>query len=453
MPTNTDILAAYVTGEDHPPIPAEVFDVAKAVVLDGVAVIVAGTQEPTGLPQITTDYVRAQGGVAESSVVGTGIKLPMQSAAYANGTLGHALDYDNTWYPLNHPTSPTLPVLLAVAERDSTSPSRLLEALVLSYEVQSRIRVASRSMPMPPIFHNGTPGLMGAVAAAGRLLGLTAGQMRHAFGVAGSRAGSVSKNTGTMTKSSHSGHAARMGIECAVLAKMGWTANEDIFGEGRFLETFYLEAYAEPDLLVEGFGQPYRLHEPGIGFKLYPSNFFTHRVIDAALEIRAQLDDTDPATLEDVTIRFPDFPYVNRPTPRTGLDGKFSIQYCAAVALLDGDIRLQSFSNERLAAPDIQNLLPKIRLDVDEGIPTDFEKTYAIVEATDRATGRTLTGRCDQPRGMWGTSLAPELRHQKVHDCLSGSFLDGRGDDVIDLVEHLDEQPDVGGLMSLLRGG
>src|SRR5205085_10414225 len=101
---------------------------------------------------------------------------------------------------------------------------------------------------------------------AGRELGLDNRQMLIAFGLAGSRAGSIAINTGTMTKSSHSGHAARMGVECAVLASMGWTASADLFGPKGFFDTFF-QGQGEPHLLVKGFAQPLRMVDPGVGFK------------------------------------------------------------------------------------------------------------------------------------------------------------------------------------------
>ena len=76
-----------------------------------------------------------------------------------------------------------------------------------------------------------------------------------------------------------------MGVECAVLAKMGWTASVNVFGKGGFFDTF-LNGNAQPELLVEGFGRPFRMVDPGVGFKKHPSNYFTHRPIDAALALR-----------------------------------------------------------------------------------------------------------------------------------------------------------------------
>ena len=119
------------------------------------------------------------------------------------------------------------------------------------------------------------------------MLDLNKQQTLMAFGLAGSRAGSISINTGTMTKSSHSGHAARMGVECGVLAKMGWTASDDVFGPKGFFDTFF-QGDAKPELLIEGFAAPLRMVNPVSASRSIPSNYFTHRPIDAALALREE---------------------------------------------------------------------------------------------------------------------------------------------------------------------
>jgi 2-methylcitrate dehydratase PrpD len=98
-------------------LPPPALDIAKQVCLDGLGVIIAGAGEPLGLGRITFEYMRQLGGPADASVIAGGFKTSAFNAAYANGTLGHALDFDNTWWPLNHPTSPTLPAILAIASR------------------------------------------------------------------------------------------------------------------------------------------------------------------------------------------------------------------------------------------------------------------------------------------------------------------------------------------------
>jgi len=431
-------------------IPSEALDVARQVCLDGLGVMIAGAGEPLGLGRITFDYTRGLGGPEEASVIAGGFRTSAFNAAYANGTLGHALDFDNTWWPLNHPTSPTLPAILALAERDGAPGSAVLRAIVLAFEVQGRMRVASAAVEAGQGFHKpGVSGLMGAVTGAGAMLNLDASAFRRAFGIAGSRAGSMAANTGTMTKSSHSGHAARMGVECATLAKMGWTATEDIFGKGGFFALFYGEATSDPDLFLKDFGTPYRMIDPGVGFKKHPANYFTHRPIDAAIEL-ASAYDLDPDEIERVVVDFPRFDYVDRPVPETGLDGKFSVQYATTIALLDRKVKVASFSDSRRFAADVETLLPKVALNMRDDIPRSFQDCFAIVRVTLR-DGRMLEQRCDRPRGMWGVPLSREERLAKFRDCCEGALDAAAMEAVIERVDGLLEADSIDGLMDLVR--
>jgi aconitate decarboxylase len=430
-------------------LPAEALDIARQVCLDGLGVMIAGAGEPLGLGRITFDYTRRLGGPEEASVIAGGFRTSAFNAAYANGTLGHALDFDNTWWPLNHPTSPTLPAILALAERVGASGRAVLRAIVLAFEVQGRMRVASAAIEAGQGFHKpGVSGLMGAVTGAGALLGLEADAFRRAYGIAGSRAGSMAANTGTMTKSSHSGHAARMGVECATLAQMGWTATEDIFGKGGFFALFYGEKTSDPALFLKDFGNPWRMIDPGVGFKKHPANYFTHRPIDAAIELATE-NDLDAGEIERVVVDFPRFDYVNRPRPETGLDGKFSVQYATAIALLDRKVKVASFSDRRRFADDVETLLPKVTLNIRDDIPRSFQDCYAIVRVTLR-DGRTLEKRCDRPRGMWGLPLSREERLAKFRDCCEGALGADAVDEIIARVDGLGDADTVGPLMDLV---
>jgi 2-methylcitrate dehydratase PrpD len=449
MSTLTERLADHVLAVRYERIPAAAIDMARQVTLDGLAVMLAGATEPLGVGRLSIEYVRDMGGNPQSSVVAGGFRTSMINAAYVNGTMAHALDFDNTWYPLNHPTSPTLPAILAIAERYRIDGRRIVEAIVAAFEVQGRLRLAATGLKTGTGFHKpGTTGTFGATVAAAKLLGLDRRQLLMALGIAGSRAGSLSINTGSMTKSSHSGHAARMGLESAVLAKLGWTASADVFGPKGFFDTF-LHGDAEPELLVSEFGEPYRMVDPGVGFKKHPSNYFTHRPIDAALALR-EAHGLTPERIESVEVRFPRFEYVDRPAPETGLDGKFSVQYTTAVALLDGEITVDSFTNERRFAPDVAALLPRVKLTMDEAIPADFDRMHAIVTVKLR-DGRSVAERVGPLSGWIGHPLTREQRLKKFHSCARRVLADGDAQRVLELTERLDSLPDVSELMDLVR--
>ncbi|HEY4162891.1 MAG TPA: MmgE/PrpD family protein [Dongiaceae bacterium] len=432
--------------EDLPPAAIEV---SKQVMLDGLGVTVAGADEPSGIGRIAKQYAQDMGGAPESTVITGGFKTSMSMAAFVNGTLNHALDFDNTWYPMNHPTSPTLPAILAVAEKHKFSGRQVIEAIVTAFEVQGRIRLAATGWGIGKGFHKpGVTGIMGATAAVAKLLGLNRHQLLMAFGLAGSRAGGLSVNTGTMTKSSHSGQAARSGVECAVLASMGWTATDDIFGPDGLLDAF-TGTDNKPELLTEGFGDPYRMVSPGVGFKKYPSSYATHRSIDAALALRAE-SGIAAADIKHVTIVFPDWSHVSRPKPESGLDGKFSVQYVTALALLDGEVTIGSFTDARRFAPDVEDLLSRVELVVDRNIPADMDTMYTEVQVTLK-NGKKFAKTTRELSGWVGQPLHPDRIAAKFFGCVRDRLEESRASRVADLVQGLEKQPDICGILEHLR--
>jgi len=447
--TLTDRFVDCILSVHYDRLPPEVIEISRQVVLDGLAVTLAGATEPLGIGRIATEYVKEQGGTPEATVIAGGFKTSAANAAFANGCMAHALDFDNTWYPLNHPTSPTLPAILALAERNRIGGQKVIEALVAAFEAQGRLRMAATAMTTGAHFHKpGITGTIGATAAAIKLLGLDRRQALMAMGIAGSRAGSLSINTGSMTKSSHSGHAARMGVECGLLAQKGWTASADVFGPKGFFDTFW-NGDAEPEKLVEGFGAPYRMIKPGVGFKKHPSNYFTHRPIDAALALRLE-HDIKAQQVERVTIDFPEFRYVDRPNPETGLDGKFSIQYATLVALLDGEVTVDSFTNERRFAADVKELLPRVELKIDPSIPGDFDETWAVVTVALKG-GRSVRKKVDTLSGWCGHPLSREERLKKFHSCVRRKLPTAAADELLALVERIETLGDVDRIMAIAR--
>ena len=435
---------------DFASLPPAVVTVARQVVLDTFAVALAGRNETQGVGRITAAYVRYMGAAPQASVIAYGFKSSMQEAAYVNGTLAHALEYDAAWHPPNHPASPTIPAIFAIAEYHGLSGAKVVEAIVTSFEVQSRVRLAATGMPAGEGFHKlGVTVLFGAVTAAARLLDLDRQQMLMAFGLAGSRACSLAINIGTMTKSTYAGHAARMGIECAQLARLGWTASPDVFGPKGLFDTF-MPGDSRPDLLLENFAAPLRMLSPGVAFKAYPSVYYTHRAIDAALELRAEFG-IKPGHIDRVQVRFPPLDYVNRPSPRTGMDGKYSVQYTTAAALLDGEVTPETFTDARLHTPDMSAMLSKVSFVADQTIPADLEHMYVITDVwlTD---GRQFTRRVDKLSGWPGISgLTREQQLGKFMAGARGLMPPARAQRVVELVERLENLENVFEIMEILR--
>ena len=430
----TEQLAQHIASAKFEAMPREAVEAAKVVILDGLAVTLAGSREQAA--QIVADYAREMGGNPQSSIFGHGFKTSPPMAAFVNGVAGHVLDYEVMWHPATHATSPTLPGILALAEKQDATGKDIVTALVTGFEVQGRIRVASANLSLGGFHPPGLVGVMGSAAAGSVMLGLDTYQTRMALGIAASRAGTVSANTGTMTKSTHCGNAGRMGLEAALLAARDFTANASEFEhETGYAAVLFGEGF-ELDAVTRDFGNPYRLVDPGVAIKKHPSQYGTHRGIDAALDLQQRYG-VDPGRIAAVRIETPVMRYVGRPFPETGLDGKFSFQYTVAASLLDRRIGIETFTDEAVHRPEITTLLEKTTVDMRPDIPANFEEMWIAVrvETTD---GQTYISRCDQPRGIWGNPLSREERLAKVHSCTGRVLEDSGVDLLIDTVEDLE---------------
>lgn len=422
---------------------------AKQLFLDGVAVGVAGACSERAI-DILVEHFCADGAATRATVLGRGLRTSLYGAAVINGAAMHVLDFEPMWSPSNHAISTILPAILALVETRSSSGKEIATALVKGTEIQGWIREASRQYePRKITFHPpGVVGPIGAVIATGHLLDLSPLELAHGVGIVASRAGSLSGNIGTMTKSAHCGYAAANGLDASLLAARGFTANPEIIGARQgYAEGFFPGEFYHDDLMC--FGPPFRAVDPGYALKLFPSQFGTHFAIVAALSLREKL----PAghAIEQVTLRVPDMPYVNRPRPDTGLEGKFSFQYTAALALLDGHVSAESFSDERLHQADMQDMLERIVVEVDPTIPAQFERMHVEISARLRSGG-SVSNRCDRLDGMWGRPVDERRFHQKVTDCLSVAMNDADIDRVLSLCSNLVEleQSDVTELIRLL---
>lgn len=411
----TAAICEAFAGLDAASVPPEAVAAADRLALDGLAVALAGSLEAS--PRILAE----DAGTSEPgpcALIGSHLRVAPIAAARVNGAAMHVLDYEAMWSPANHATSTTLPAVLACAELTGADGLEVIVALIKGCEMQARLRTASKVYE-PRAFGFHPPGLvgpMGAAVAAGHLLGLDAGQLRHALGIAASQCGSLLANVGSMTKSLHCGHAAACGLHAALLAARGFTANPDVI-EARHGYAEVVIGELDGTVLME-VGRPFMLVEPGYALKMFPCQYGTHFAITAALALAARID--GPASIRRVKIESPAMDYVDRPAPATGLEGKFSFQYTVALALLDGWVGIDSFTDERRRRPDIEDMLGRVTLYQNQELPAAFETMHVdvVVELSD---GRRLHERCTAPAGyMYGARPISQALHlDKVRDCLS----------------------------------
>ncbi len=289
---------------------------------------------------------------------------------------------------------------------------------------------------------------MGSTVAAAHMMKLTPQQLTHAFGVATSRCAGLSANTGSMVKCTHCGNAAAAGAEASALAARGFTANPDIFGAPHgYVDTFF-KVHFDYEVLMQ-YGKPYRCVDPGMAIKFYPSKYPTHFAIAAALAAREAVGDA--AKIRAVRIVTPEISDANRPRPRIGLEGKFSFQYAAAAALLDGVIGSGTFTDERRFRADMVALLDKIVIEQDAGIPKDTRRMHVVIDVT-LNDGTVVSRTCRKPPGTWGEPIPDELHRAKIRDCLSVRLAEPKLSQVMEMLDHLERlaTPDVADLCALL---
>ncbi|MBV8451742.1 MAG: MmgE/PrpD family protein [Deltaproteobacteria bacterium] len=400
-----------MTAESLPPV---AFEAARDILLDGIAVALAGSRETA--PTIIAEHIRSFGSAEQATVFNFGFKTSSVSAAYLNGASMHVLDYEPMWNPPTHALSTTLPAVLALGESLGAGGKDMLVALIKGIEAHGRLRVASRQYePRSLVFHPpGVAGPIGSAVAAAHLLNLGPDQLRNAIGIAASRTGALMANIGTMTKCTHCGSAAAAGLDAALLAAHGLSANPDVIEAPNGLaDAFFEQRWDSRALTIKD--TPLRILDPGYAIKLFPSQYATHFVILAALDARQRI--LAPETISSAEIAGPVMPYVDRSRPSSGLDGKFSFQYAAASALLDGTVGIETFTDARCARPDMSAMLSKVSFVQSPEIPATLDHMW--VEIKIRLTnGSMVTGKCVRPRGAWSSPISQQERLVKVRDCL-----------------------------------
>ncbi len=436
----TKALAQFIVDTSYDRLPAAVVDAAKIAIIDGVANMLAGSTQD--MATIIGQYVQELGGSPKCTVIGWGFKTNAPSAAFANGVFGHCLDYEIQGFPPTHGTSSCLPAALALAEERKASGRTIIEAYTLGWEIQGRLRAASAPASNPAFHPPGMVGPLGGAAASAKVLGLDTHQTQMAMGIAASRAGGLTANTGTMVKSTHPGNAARMGAEAAMLASKGYTSNESILEAPNGYAEALFHGNMDWDIVTQGLGESYRLVDPGFDIKRFPAQVYMQNPIEAVLDLR-QRNGLTADLVEQLTIYRRGRGH-SGPLPQSGLDGKFSVEYCAAVALLDGRVGIDSFTDERRFALDMEETLGKIRVDPD-GPDTGAAKATAQLK-----DGRTVSEECQRFRGSAGNPMSYQERMDKIQDCVGRALSDQDAAQLIHLLEDLENIDDISIIMDII---
>jgi 2-methylcitrate dehydratase PrpD len=434
-------LADFVASATIPPSARER---ASAAFLDTVGVTLAGSVEPAA--RIVQRVVASEGGAPVCGVFGTAERTSAGAAALANGTAAHALDFDDVnFISLAHPSAPLVAAALAVGELVGTSGRAVLDGYVVGFEIEGLLGRALNPAHYQRGWHcTSTLGTVGAAAAAARVLQLDVEATGHALAIAASEACGLKENFGTMVKPLHAGLAARNAVLAALLAREGFTASEHALDGDQGLLAAMDGSARDFSSVIDRLGRSWEIMETGVAVKLYPSCAATHPPLDALLELRRRSGFTaDEVERIDVAVDAITPTVLIYDDPQSGLQGKFSLPFCAAAAALDGRVDVATLEHGRIADSRLQDLRSRVTMTVD---PELGRNAPALTQA--RVTvllrdGRRLEQYADGARGYPEHPASDEELEAKFRACAARA-LPARGvDQALAALRALDTAADL----------
>ena len=441
----TETLARFVIETKASGLPEETFGAARDALIDTMGVALAGTREPVG--ELAARWVRELGAKPQVSCWGQDLASSPADAAFANGVCSHALDFDDTHPSVRgHPSATMIPAALAVGEATGASGGDVLAAYVLGMEVAGKLgRALGHGHYLRGWHSTSTVGVLSATAVAARLYGLDAAGLQRAWGLAASQMSGLVRNFGTMTKPFHAGHAARCGVLSAWMAKNGFTSHEETFdAKGGALDTYRGDHPGEPVAsLVRQLGKPWEIIEPGIYVKRWPCCYSSHRTIGGLFNLVGE-HRLRAGDITEVSIGFlpgGDVALVSR-DPHTALEGKFSVEYTVAAALLDGALTLETFTDGMVRRPQARELIRKVRR---YAIADD--KLYSGITGYNDLAVRTPRGsfetRIDKVPGSPAWPMTESDRTAKFTDCAARVLGAPGAERLLELARRTRSLPDI----------
>jgi len=440
----TDKLVSFVQQASYRGFPREVIHQAKRCFLDLIGVALGGARQP--LVRILIKTAKETGGKPQATVLGNGLKTSVLNAALVNGAMAHALDFDDTHIgSIIHPSAPVIPAVLALGERLKTTGKSCLEAFIAGYEVETRIGLGLGSRHYNRGWHTtSTCGRFGAAAASGKLLHLSSLQMSRAMGLAATQASGLRLAFGTMTKPFHPGKSAFDGLLAALLAKNDFTCPDNMLEGAKG----FAEALGDDDTdlnrMAKGLGEKYEILNNT--FKPYAACLLTHPTIDGVFELKHRFQ-LDPAEVDEISCEVARFclDSAGQKEPETGLAGKFSIYYCAALPLMQESAGEEQFTDKKVQNPRMIALRKKVKARINP----------ALNDTEARVTIRTKDGKkysafIDKPKGDPRNPPSDSDLENKFRSLAVNALPQRKVDTAIEMIWSLDKLKKLGGLMKML---
>jgi len=418
---------------------------AKLCLMDWVGVTVGGYAGGRSDMDPMIDSLQPFFGQPQATLITKRKKVDAFHAALINGTAGHYLDYDDIQSGMSgHPSVPVMPAALAMGEYRKFDGKRFLTAVVAGFEVECRIGEAVNPEHYGSGWHaTSTLGCFGAGATVAKMSGLNVKKIVSTFGIAGTQAFGIRQSFGTMCKPFHAGKAASNGILAAVLSEGGFTAPQEILegvdGFGKIYSTKFDETK------IDNLGQPFKIEQ--VIYKRYASCYFSHATVRCMLEIREK-HRPELSTISKIMVEVGPLSInvAGNPSPQTGLEGKFSLNYCAVLALVKGRALESDFTDELVNAAEIRDLMAKV-------IPV-LNESYTALESEICITmtdGSEIKEKVDLISERAVSVAAWEsILEVKSTNLLRSSFPAERAQDVITAIRGLEDIDDIGKVADLL---
>lgn len=399
-------LAELLAITSYDDLPAAAIEEAHRATLDWLGSALAGALEPPA--RLAQQVARGLGTSTEATIFAAG-RGSAAAAALANGVASHILELDDVHKGSTlHAAAPVIPAALAVAEREHADGRAFLLAVTLGYDAALRIGEAVNPSHYRYWHPTGTAATFGAAAAAGSLMQLTATQMRDALGSAGTQAAGLWEFNadGAMSKHLHPGKAAFNGVLAADLARAGFTgATRILEGERGFFRA--TAAAHDATRITDGLGERWKIVENC--YKLHSCCGHTHTAIDVALGMRVERgwraqEALDAVERIEIQTYGPGYDIIKEANPRTPYQAKFSIAYCVAVALLEGNVGLEQFTPDRFSPDGVTGrataaLLRRTGVSVHDDLTARYPVRWPARVVVALRDGTELRGASDYPRG------------------------------------------------------
>jgi len=431
-------------------LPPEVIEAAKTNIFDTMACATGGISA-VGVRDMV-DLVADWAGKPEASIWCTDLRVPAPMAAWVNGMMSHARDFDDTHdAAVLHAGVSVVPAAIAAAEvTPGATGEDLIAGVIVGLELISRLGVATRvGIIESGYMYTSLFGHFAATAAAARVMRLDAAQIRNALGIAYSQAAGNHQVTrdAAVTKRIQPGFAAKTGLISVAMSKIGIRGAQDTFEGIDGLFRTYLHNRYDPERLRDGLGSRFDFVE--LSYKPYPCCRFNHTGIDAALSLRAQLGG-DLSKVRAIRVGVNNqaheavcTPLDMRRAPTTIVQAQFSIPYTVATALVTGGVSLNDLSDEGLTRPEVLALAARTECMVNADIEKDWGRTVTPAHLEIETETGTHSCRVDYPKGHMRNPMSRADFEAKMLGCLAASGFDWPTDtvtrfrDAVDTLEHL----------------